>query len=206
MKIKRINALLIEILGLLSVFLLTPDVFASEEVTLPVLIQQNIKGKTINYRLSTQDENANYPAESENGLFSNSDDQSLTLHFAFFKPGNYHYTLAPVEENLIQAQEQIYDINVLVFYNKNSQLSSVMFATNSAGYKVDSIAFAGITPDKNPANQGGNIGGKTAIKMYPETGELNSQVSLFGLLLVVRVMIIGGTHQYFYQQKSKSSL
>lgn len=206
MKIKRINALLIEILGLLSVFLLTPDVFANEEVTLPVLIQQNIKGKTINYRLSTQDENANYPAESENGLFSNSDDQSLTLHFAFFKPGNYHYTLAPVEENLIQAQEQIYDINVLVFYNKNSQLSSVMSATNSAGYKVDSIAFAGITPDKNPANQGGNIGGKTAIKMYPETGELNSQVSLFGLLLVVRVMIIGGTHQYFYQQKSKSSL
>lgn len=206
MKIKRINALLIEFLGLLSVFLLTPDVFASEEVTLPVLIQQNIKGKTINYRLSTQDENANYPAESENGLFSNSDDQSLTLHFAFFKPGNYHYTLAPVEENLIQAQEQIYDINVLVFYNKNSQLSSVMSATNSAGYKVDSIAFEGITPDKNPANQGGNIGGKTAIKMYPETGELNSQVSLFGLLLVVRVMIIGGTHQYFYQQKSKSSL
>ncbi|MDT2835304.1 hypothetical protein P7H50_00040 [Enterococcus durans] len=206
MKIKQINALLIEFLGLLSVFLLTPDVFASEEVTLPVLIQQNIKGKTINYRLSTQDENANYPAESENGLFSNSDDQSLTLHFAFFKPGNYHYTLAPVEENLIQAQEQIYDINVLVFYNKNSQLSSVMSATNSAGYKVDSIAFAGITPDKNPANQGGNIGGKTAIKMYPETGELNSQVSLFGLLLVVRVMIIGGTHQYFYQQKSKSSL
>ena len=36
MKIKRINALLIGILGLLSVFLLTPDVFA-EEVTLPVL-------------------------------------------------------------------------------------------------------------------------------------------------------------------------
>ena len=160
-------------------FLLTPDVFASEEVTLPVLIQQNVKGKTINYRLSTQDENANYPAEAENGLFSISDDQSLTLHFAFFKPGNYHYTFAPVEKNLIQAQEQIYDINVLVFYNKNSQLSSVISATNSAGYKVDSIAFAGITPDKNPANQGGVIGGKTAINMYPKTGELKSQVSLF---------------------------
>lgn len=203
MKIKRINALLIGILGLLSVFLLTPDVFA-EEVTLPVLIQQNVQGKTINYRLSTQDENANYPEEAKNGVFSISDKQNLTLHFAFFKPGNYHYTLAPVEKNLIQAQEQIYDINVLVFYNKNSQLSSVISATNSAGYKVDSIAFAGIAPDKNPANQGGGIWGKTAIKMYPKTGELKSQVSLFGLLLVVGVMIIGGTRQYFYQQKGKS--
>ena len=82
MKIKRINALLIGILGLLSVFLLTPDVFA-EEVTLPVLIQQNVQGKTINYRLSTQDENATYPEEAKNGLFSISDKQSLTLHFAF---------------------------------------------------------------------------------------------------------------------------
>ena len=91
MKIKRINALLIGILGLLSVFLLTPDVFA-EEVTLPVLIQQNVQGKTINYRLSTQDENATYPEEAGNGLFSISDDQSLTLHFAYFKPGNYHNT------------------------------------------------------------------------------------------------------------------
>lgn len=105
MKIKRINALLIGILGLLSVLLLTPDVFASEEVTLPVLVQQNVQGKTINYRLSTQDENANYPEEAKNGVFSISDKQNLTLHFAFFKPGNYHYTLAPVEKNLIQAQE-----------------------------------------------------------------------------------------------------
>ncbi len=52
MKIKRINALLIGILGLLSVFLLTPDVFA-EEVTLPVLIQQNVQGKTTFFLLSS---------------------------------------------------------------------------------------------------------------------------------------------------------
>ena len=50
MKIKRINALLIGILGLLSVFLLTPDVFA-EEVTLPVLVQAKCSRK--NNQLST---------------------------------------------------------------------------------------------------------------------------------------------------------
>lgn len=198
MKIKKINTLLIGFLSFVSLFfLLTPKAFANDATVATVPIHQNIHGETILYNISSQYDDALFPDEAKNGTFSMTGDNDMSLHFSFLKPGAYQYTLKPLEnENVIQSQQHMYTINILVFYNKNSQLSSTVTAENSLGYKVDPITFQEIVEDNQQSKEPTIVNHK--YKTYPKTGEQKSSMSYIGMLFIALGIFIF----YFWRNRN----
>lgn len=107
---------------------------------------------TFSYRMTAADANSPMPAESSSGIYdfslTGTTSGNQTLHFAFSKPGYYHYTVTPTTGGLSKYytyKPPVYDVMIMVVNGASGLQIGAMTIEDSARAKSgDKAKFAAL--------------------------------------------------------------